>query len=69
MLYEVITVGAFDHAVLVIAEIGGAEPEVALLFVDVALVGQRLQRLVDVAVAGQRAFGEPDLVFGSYNFV
>ncbi len=57
-----LAVVAHHHAILLVAEGGGAEPERAGLFVEMAAGAQTLDRLVDGAALGQRAFGIPFLI-------
>ena len=53
------TVLAHQDAVLLVAEGGRAEPQRALVLVDVAAFPEALHRPPDVARVHQRAFGEP----------
>ena len=55
------TVGAVDHAVLVVAEGGRAEPGRAVLLVDVAAVAQPLDRALDPALVVERRLALPDV--------
>ena len=54
-------VGAVDHAVLVVAEGGGAEPGRAVLLVDLARVAQPLHRPLDPALVVERGLALPDV--------
>ncbi len=51
-----------DHPVLLVAEIGRAEPLGAVLLVDHVVLPQQVERMVDRAAVGQAAFGEPAVV-------
>ncbi len=54
-------VGLAHHAVLVVAEVGGLQPQRAAFLVGMAGSDQLLHRLLDLAVAVQRAFQEVDV--------
>ncbi len=56
------TVFATHHAVFFIAEIGGAEPQRAVLLVEMATFGEAFVGGFDQVVVGQRPLGKPAIV-------
>ena len=53
--------GPYDHAVLVVAEVGRAQPERAVLLIHVAELLQQLHHPFDRALFVQRPLAEPDV--------
>lgn len=56
-----LTVGLEQHAILVIAEVGGAQPDGAVAVLDMALAAQRLHRCGHFAVIVEGLLGEVDV--------
>ncbi len=56
---RVAAVGLLEHAVLVVAEVGGAEPERTFMLEEVAGLAQPLDAPLDRACCVQGALGEP----------
>jgi hypothetical protein len=54
-------VGPIDHTILVVAEVGRAEPDRAVLLVDVAMLAESLDRPIDPASLVEGRLGGPDI--------